>query len=330
MSDTTAIPPLQNCPTLSLVLPVLNEAECLKDLLPALHLYLQTHQITHEIIVVDDGGKDNLAQVISDFYAAHPEAHISLIKLSRNFGKEAALTAGLSASHGQAVICMDGDGQHPIELIMPMLEQWQQGYDMVIGVQTHRSHESLLIKKLKKIFYSHFHDISRIEIPAHAGDFRLMNRQVINALLALPERSRYMKGLYAWVGFKVITIDFEAHARIAGETKFKFINLVSLGLTGITSFSTKPLRWVSTIGIGISLCAIIYGTYLSIDTLLFGHPISGWTTLAAGMMFLSGIQLICLGVIAEYIGRIFEEAKQRPLYVIKETTSYNNQVATDL
>jgi polyisoprenyl-phosphate glycosyltransferase len=330
MNVATPLPLLQDSPELSLVIPVLNEAKCLEDLLPALHTYLQAHQITHEIILVDDGGTDNLAQVVADFYAIHQQTQISLINLSRNFGKEAALTAGLFATQGQTVICMDGDGQHPIELIMPMLERWRQGYDMVIGVQTHRSHEPLLMTKVKKIFYSHFQDIGRIEIPAHAGDFRLMSRQVVNALLALPERSRYMKGLYAWVGFKIITIEFEAHARIAGETKFKFKNLVSLGLTGITSFSTKPLRWVSMIGLGISFCAILYGCYLSINTLLFGHPISGWTTLAAGMMFLSGIQLICLGVIAEYIGRIFEEAKQRPLYVIRNTTSYNNKVATDL
>jgi glycosyltransferase involved in cell wall biosynthesis len=288
---------------------------------------LATCAVAWEIVVVDDGGNDYLAGTIDQFKRADVKRNVQLIKLSRNFGKEAALTAGLKASRGDAVICMDGDGQHPTQLIPRMLDQWRNGYAMVVGVQQARTNEKKWLVWAKKQFYRFLQSGERFLIPANAGDFRLMDRNVVNALLDLPERARYMKGLYAWLGFKTAFEPFDADARSAGVAKFRLRQLVDLAAVGVTSFSMKPLRMVSAIGVIVSILALGYGFYILIETLIFGNPVSGWATLASGIMLLSGIQFICLGVMAEYLGRIFEESKQRPLYIVEEKTDQSALVS---
>ena len=302
--------------SLSIVIPVLNEADAISLLLPNLAQTLSQCDIDWEIVVVDDGGSDQLEAVVTAFEKQDRHRNLQLIRLSRNFGKEAALTAGLHAARGDAVICMDGDGQHPPRLIPKMLEQWKLGYDMVIGTQQSRAAENKWLVWAKKKFYRFLQNGERFDIPANAGDFRLMDRRVVDALLQLPERTRFMKGLYAWLGFKTVIEPFDADARTAGSSKFRLRQLIELASLGITSFSMKPLRMVSGVGVLISILALGYGFYIIVETLIVGNSLSGWATLAAGIMLLSGIQLVCLGVIAEYLGRIFEEAKQRPLYIV--------------
>jgi glycosyltransferase involved in cell wall biosynthesis len=309
--------------SLSVVLPVLNEALSLTTLLPQLADTLAVSAVDWEIVIVDDGGSDNLPEVVERFEHRYGHCNVQLLRLSRNFGKEAALTAGLQAARGDAVLCMDGDGQHPVALVSKMLRLWQQGNDMVIGVQQSRRHESAALAWAKQRFYHFLQGDRRVAIPPNAGDFRLMDRRVVQALLQLPERTRYMKGLYAWLGFKTAAIEFQAHERLAGVTKFRLLQLLELATLGITSFSMRPLRMVSGAGAVISLCAVAYGLYIAAETLVIGNPVSGWATLASGIMLLSGIQLLCLGVIAEYLGKIFEESKQRPLYILDHSIDHS-------
>ncbi|MES2261671.1 MAG: glycosyltransferase family 2 protein [Pseudomonadota bacterium] len=309
--------------SVSVVIPVLNEAASVERLLPRLAETLTQCNVDWEIVVVNDGGSDHLEQVVAEFEQQAARCNIQLLKLSRNFGKEAALTAGLAAARGDAVICMDGDGQHPVQLLPVMIEHWQGGYDMVIGAQQSRASENLLIASMKKVFYRFLQSGERFTIPRNAGDFRLMDRRVVRALLQLPERTRFMKGLYAWLGFKTHILPFDADERTAGATKFRLRQLMELASLGITSFSMRPLRMVSALGALISMLALGYGLYIMAETLIVGNPLSGWATLASGIMLLSGIQLICLGVMAEYLGRIFEETKQRPLYILDEAIDHS-------
>jgi glycosyltransferase involved in cell wall biosynthesis len=323
MERKSCLPCAPQGKSVSVVIPVLNEAQSLAQLLPDIAQTLSCSGLRWEIVIVDDGGTDNLRDVVAAFERDGGPTNVQLLELSRNFGKEAALTAGLDAARGDAVVCMDGDGQHPHALLLDMIALWQRGNDMVIGVQKRRSSERKWLVNAKTVFYKFFHGTDRFEIPAHAGDFRLMDRRVVLALLNLPERTRYMKGLYAWIGFKTAMLPFNAAPRTDGDSKFHFSELFELALAGITSFSMKPLRLVSRVGVGISTAALIYGGYIVLETVLVGNRLSGWATLAAGMMLLSGIQLVCLGVIAEYLGRVFEETKQRPLYIVASRVDHS-------
>jgi glycosyltransferase involved in cell wall biosynthesis len=310
--------------SVSVVLPVLNEAASLATLLPRLADVLTQCGVEWEIVIVNDGGSDDLDAVVARFELHRRYCNLQLLRLSRNFGKEAALTAGLAAARGDAVIAMDGDGQHPVELIPVLIGQWRRDYDMVVAAQCGRANESRWLASAKQAFYRFLQRGERFCIPPNAGDFRLLDRRVVQVLLQLPERTRYMKGLYAWLGFKTCIVPFQAQARTAGVSKFQLRQLLDLAALGITSFSIKPLRMVSLVGALISLAALAYGLYIMAATLVVGNPVSGWATLASGIMLLSGIQLLCLGVIAEYIGRIFEESKQRPLYVLDESVDHSS------
>ncbi|QGZ38323.1 glycosyltransferase involved in cell wall biosynthesis [Pseudoduganella flava] len=322
--DLSSIPPETAAnASLSVVLPVLNEAPALATLLPALAQVLGPCGVAWEIVIVDDGSTDTLPQVVAAFERQHAGISMQVLHLSRNFGKEAALTAGLAAARGDAVVCMDGDGQHPPALLPTLVAHWRDGAQMVIAMQRSRAHEQRWTSCAKGLFYRLLQGGERFRIPAGAGDFRLMDRRVVQAMLQLSERARFMKGLYAWLGFRTVTVPYDAAPRCAGASKFPLCRLLELASLGITSFSMKPLRMVSAIGGAISLCAVGYGIYIAIDALVVGNPVSGWATLASGMMLLSGIQLLCLGVIAEYLGYIFEETKQRPLYVIDEVIDHS-------
>jgi glycosyltransferase involved in cell wall biosynthesis len=300
---------------ISAVLPAYDESEGLPIVIAALMPVLAATGFNYEIIVVDDGSADSTREVMLGLCARH--LCLRYLRLSRNFGKEAALSAGLKAASGDAVILMDSDGQHPPSLIPVMIEQWQQGFEAVAAVQETRT-DSWAKRLFKRAYYHLMEAGSHVVIAPDAGDFRLLDRKVVDAINALPERNRQMKGLFAWVGFRTAYVPFSAEARIAGQTKFTWGQLFRLAFTGLTSFTVVPLRLVSVSGMVISLTSLVYGFYLLFEHVVQGDHLPGWATLSVGMMFLSGVQLLALGVIGEYLGRTFEEAKQRPVFIVAE------------
>ncbi len=269
-----------------------------------------------ELIVVDDGSGDETAAVMQTLCAANPE--LVYLKLSRNFGKEPALMAGLDAAAGDAVILMDADGQHPVSLLTEMFQKWQQGADVVYAVRKTRDDQSGLQASLTGLFYKLVNFGNRVKIPANAGDFRLMDRKVVQALKSLPERNRFMKGLYAWVGFNSTAIDYQPLARADGKSNFGLRGSMSLAFTGILAFSIAPLRALTVTGLALSILALGYGAWVVGEYFISGIAVPGYATIVVGMMFFSGIQLLSIGVLAEYVGRIYEEVKQRPTYLISQ------------
>ncbi|MGZ5180912.1 MAG: glycosyltransferase family 2 protein [Ramlibacter sp.] len=302
-------------PSLSLVLPCRNEARNLETLLPLLLARLSKLADRWEIVMVDDGSTDDSAQVMRK-WSAHPG--FRAVQLSRNFGKEAALTAGLEHAQGQVIVSMDADLQHPPRLLEDMLAHWRQGADVVYAVRANRDDEGLVKRWGSRAFYRLLNAFEGFEVPPDGGDFRLMDRAVVDALLSLPERNRFMKGLYAWVGFKAVALPYVPGERAHGRSHFNLRRLLSLSLIGLTAFTTWPLRLATVIGILVALVALAYGGVLTVSYWLWGHPVSGWTTIVVGVALLLGIQMILLGIMGEYIGRIFEEVKARPLYVVKD------------
>lgn len=305
-----------NFSLISVVLPAFNEGEALQRLIPAIVDTLKNETI--EIIVVDDGSGDGTRNAILFLKSRWPM--LRYVRFSRNFGKEAALSAGLRVARGNAVIIMDADGQHPPALLKTFLERWRAGAEVVCAVQTARA-ETLLKRLAKRLYYRVMETGSSIVIPPDAGDFRLLSRNVVDAINAMPERKRFMKGLYAWVGFRTEMIPFAAAPRVAGTTKYGWMQLFKLGLTGVTAFTIAPLRIVSILGFFISASSFLFAIYLLLEFFLDGNQLPGWATLAVGMTFFSGLQLLALGFIAEYIAGMYEELKQRPLYIIAEDTA---------
>ncbi len=303
-------------PSISCVMPAYNEARNLAAVVPQVlaSLHLLTRDL--ELIVVDDGSRDDTPEVMHLLCAQHPG--LVYLRLSRNFGKEAALTAGIDATRGDVVVLMDADGQHPDTLVAAMLQKWREGSDVVYAVRKSRDDQSRLQASLTGLFYSLVNWGNRVQIPPHAGDFRLMDRKVVEALKSLPERNRFMKGLYAWVGFNSTAIDYEPLARADGVTRFGLRGAMSLALTGIVAFSTAPLRFLTLIGVLVSVLALGYGSWVVIEYFVWGIAVPGYATIVAGMMFFSGIQMLSMGVIAEYVGRIYEEVKNRPAYLISQ------------
>ncbi|NMM91479.1 glycosyltransferase [Rhodococcus sp. SRB_17] len=303
-------------PSISCVLPAYNEGQNLAQVVPQVLASLHALSPQVEVLVVDDGSRDDTAAVARALCAAHPG--VVLIELSRNFGKEAALTAGLDAARGEVVVLMDADGQHPAALLPQMLEKWQQGSDVVYAVRRTRDDQSPLHARLAHLFYRLVNWGSRVAIPADAGDFRWMDRKVVDALKALPERNRFMKGLYAWVGFQSTALDYLPLPRTQGHSSFGLRGAFSLALTGMVAFSSTPLRALSLLGLLLSMASLAYGLWVVLEYFWLGIEVPGYATLAAGMMFLSGIQLLSIGVLAEYVGRIYEEVKRRPSYLVSE------------
>lgn len=296
------------------VIPAYNEAVNLPELIDQLTGVLAATALSFEIVVVDDGSRDRTAEVMQTLCQCHPA--LVYLRLSRNFGKEAALTAGLEVAQGQVVVLLDADGQHPVTMIPDMLAQWRAGHEVVYAVRRSRSDQSTLHAGLVGVFYRLINWRSRFRIPAHAGDFRLMDRRVVDALNALPERNRFMKGLYAWVGFSSTAVEYDPLPRMGGQSHFKLGASFSLALTGMLSFSTAPLRLLSYMGLCLSAMAIGYGLWVVVEYFVWGIAVPGYATIVAGMMLLSGIQLLSIGVLAEYVGRIYDEVKRRPKYLI--------------
>ncbi len=301
--------------TVSCVLPAYNEAPSLHKLIPQLFELFAQQAGQLQLVVVDDGSTDATVQVFEQW--AKTPGFLG-IKLSRNFGKEAALTAGLNAATGDAVILMDADLQHPLTLLPQMLENWQAGIDVVYAVRQDRHDEGLTKRLGTSLLYRILNSSGRYKVPANAGDFRLLDRKVVTALLELPERNRFMKGLYSWVGFSSLGIPYTPSARQHGKTSFNFSRLVVMSFDAITSYTTIPLRMVSAFGFVIALFAFTYGGVIILAYFINGNEVSGWTTIVVALMFFSGIQLLSLGIVGEYIGRIFQEVKRRPLYVVEK------------
>ena len=312
-ADGDSRPRAARTPSISCVVPAYNEAQNLPRLLPMLRGQLQRLTDRWEILVVDDGSRDDTLAALQPFLDG---SGIVCLALSRNFGKEAALGAGLDHARGDVVVTLDADLQHPVELLEPMLRSWRDGVDMVYAVRADRSEESAFKRLGARVFYSLLKFGSSIDIPPHAGDFRLMDRCVVDALCALPERTRFMKGLYAWVGYRSHAIEFVPPPRTAGSSGFGLRALFSLAASGITAFSNLPLRLASGLGSLLAVMAIGYGVWVIIDHYLHGSDVAGWATIVVGLMFFSGVQLLFIGVLGEYLGRVYEEVKLRPRYIV--------------
>ncbi|WP_194842590.1 glycosyltransferase family 2 protein [Endozoicomonas sp. OPT23] len=311
---------------LSCVVPVFNEGPVISQFLEAMQEQLAQVTPDYEIIVIDDGSSDDTVSLV-EAYCCDPR--VKLIELSRNFGKETALTAGIDATSGDAVVLIDADFQHPLEMIPVFVDYWRQGYQMVYGVRQDRDGESFLKKKGAQFFYRIMHSSTGINVPAHAGDFRLMDRVVVDALKSMPERNRFMKGIYAWVGYKTIGLPFQVRERLAGESGWGLAKLTGLALSGITAFTTLPLRIVGAVGLLISIISFFYAFFIISKTLILGTPLPGWPTVIVAITFIGGIQLLSLWVLGEYVAGIFNEVKQRPRYLIQRTLGFKGKQDTD-
>ena len=305
----------ENKKLLSIVSPAYNEAENLGEFYLRVINATDNLNLEIEIIYINDGSQDSTIDIITK--QRQIDNRITIIDLSRNFGKEIALTAGLDYSSGDAVIVIDADLQDPPELIPKLVEKWREGYDVVNAKRIKRKGESLLKKVMSYIYYRLLFYLSDINVPRDTGDFRLLNKNALDALLKLREKHRYMKGLFVWVGFKQKEIEYEREARFKGKTKWGFFSLFNLAFDGLTSFSIMPLRLASTIGFLSALIGFFYGAVIVFKTLFFHEPVAGFTSLVVLVTFFGGIQLLSIGIIGEYIGRIFNETKNRPLYVVK-------------
>jgi polyisoprenyl-phosphate glycosyltransferase len=306
---------------ISIVVPMHNEEANIEAFFSRFSTLFQELNTSYEIVCVNDGSTDGTFESLKRQQEQDP--HIRLIDLSRNFGKEVALTAGLDYCTGAAVIPIDADLQDPPELIPEMIAKWREGYDVVYATRRSRQGESAFKKTTANLFYRLLRRISEIEIPRNTGDFRLMDRRVVDALKRMPERNRFMKGLFAWVGFNQTAIHYDRDPRIAGETSWNYIKLWRLAVDGITSFSATPLKVWSYLGLFLSLTALIYAAYLVVRVLLHGVDVPGYASMMVVILFMGGMQLITLGVMGEYLGRIFTEVKRRPLYLIKETRGFD-------
>jgi polyisoprenyl-phosphate glycosyltransferase len=305
-----------NPATLGVVIAAYNEAEALPGMHARLSGVLDTLGMPAQVVYVDDGSRDATWAVLSELAAIDPR--VRALRLSRNFGKELALTAGLDHVDADAVVVLDADGQDPPELLPEFVARWREGHDVVYGTRASRDGESWFKKATAAAFYRVMNRLSNTSVPADTGDFRLMSRRVVDALRGLRERQRFMKGLFAWVGYPSTSILYQREARIAGRSKFNYWRLWNFALEGITGFSTAPLRVATYVGLGTALVAFAYGAWIVAKTLLWSDPVRGFPTIMAVVLFLGGVQLMALGVIGEYLGRLYLEAKQRPLYLVQE------------
>lgn len=301
----------------TILIPCYNEEASLPALYEALHgLMEQNTGYEWEVLMVNDGSRDRTIDLIKQLRAK--DSRICYIDLSRNFGKENAMLAGFDYATGDAVVIMDADLQHPPSVIPEMLKKWEEGYDDVYGRRLTRGKESWLRKKLSMTYYSILQKTTRVEILQNVGDFRLLDRKCIEELKKLRETERYTKGMYCWIGFKKTAVDFETQDRVAGESSMSFKALISLAIDGITSFTTAPLRMSAVVGFVVSIVAFIYMCFVLFKTIFIGEDVQGYPTLVILILFIGGVQLISLGIIGEYLGKIFNETKNRPVYVIGE------------
>lgn len=302
--------------SLTIIVPVLNEARGIPLLERRLTRALESLGCSWDVIFIDDGSTDRTLSVIRELHARDPR--FKAVSLSRNFGKEIAVAAGLEAADGDGVVIMDADLQHPPESIAEFVARWIEGYDIVYGRRRDRETDTALVRWSSRVYYKLFQWLSGTELPDGAGDFRLLDRKAVDALNRIGERARFNKGLYAWIGFRSIGVPFDVHARQDGNSRWNPRKLLHFALDGIASFTTIPLRIWSYLGLLVSAFAFLYAIVFLVKTLLFGVDVPGFPTLIVSVMLLSGVQLISLGVIGEYLGRVYEEVKGRPLYIVGE------------
>ncbi|HYM32168.1 MAG TPA: glycosyltransferase family 2 protein [Candidatus Cybelea sp.] len=312
-------------PSLSIVVPMFNEAGNLDRLLDRLEATLQALVLDYEIVCVDDGSRDDTLVRVLGRRQRNPR--IKVLALSRNFGKEVALTAGIAHAAGAAVVAIDADLQHPPELIAELVARWREGYDVAYAVRRSRVTDSLGHRFGAKAFYWIFSHLAETKLPEGAGDFRLMDRRVVDALNRMPERARFMKGLFAWVGFKQIAVPFEPSAREDGASRWAFLRLWRFALDGLTSFSTLPLRIWFYVGVGLALPSLGFGVFELVRTIVQGIDVPGYASVFVAVVFLGGVQLLSLGIIGEYVGRIFAEVNERPLYLVRERFGFDDELS---
>jgi glycosyltransferase involved in cell wall biosynthesis len=308
----------RHMPTLTVVVAAFNEEAALPLLQPRIAATLDALRreqgVEGGVLYVDDGSRDGTWAAMQAIAAN--DSRVSLLRLSRNFGKELALTAGLDRVTDGAALILDADGQDPPELIPQFVAKWREGYDDVHGTRRVREGEGWLKRATAHAFYRLIGRLSKTPVPADTGDFRLLSPRALAALRELRERHRFMKGLFGWIGFNRVSIPYHRESRLAGRSKFGFWKLWNFALEGITSFSTAPLRVATYLGIATAFVAFVYGAWIIAKALLWGDPVAGWPTMMSVILFLGGVQLVALGLIGEYLGRLYEEAKQRPLYLV--------------
>ena len=308
--DTSSRP--QDRPLVSVVVPVFNEAEVIGAFYARATIALAS--VPYELVFVDDGSKDSSFHQLAEFAASDPR--VNVIKFSRNFGHQIAITAGIDHARGECVVVIDSDLQDPPEVILAMIERWRQGYDVVYGVRSDREGETAVKLITASLFYRLLDRVTNIRIPQNVGDFRLMSRRVVDQLKLLREKDRFVRGLVSWVGFKQTGVTYHRDRRFAGETKYPFRKMVKFALDGIASFSTLPLQIATWMGYAAATMAMLYLASVFVQKAL-GRTVDGWATIMVAVLFMGSVQLICLGILGEYLGRVFNEVKPRPMYIIE-------------
>jgi dolichol-phosphate mannosyltransferase len=302
-------------PSISVVVPCFNESKVVAECHNRLTGVMRNVAGGYEIVYVDDGSRDDTLNELRSIYAMDP--NVTVLELSRNFGHQSAVSAGLEAAQGEVIVIIDADLQDPPELIVPMLEKWREGYEVVYGVRETRAGESSFKLWTARFFYRLINSLSDVKIPADAGDFRLLDRKAVEAIKLMPERHRLLRGMCSWIGFRQYGLPYARAPRAAGNTKYPLRKMLSLALDGIASFSTVPLRFVSVIGFLAALLSLLGIIYALIVRLFTHHWVAGWAISFVGMLLLGGLQMMSLGVLGEYVGRIYSETKQRPLYLAR-------------
>ena len=311
-------------PTISVVAPAFNEEDVLNEFYRRVTAVLSNLGFIYEIVLVNDGSTDRTLALMHEIHQQDP--HVTIVDLSRNFGKEIALSAGLDHTKGDVVVVLDSDLQDPPELIPDMLEGWREGFDVVYGVRLKREGETWFKKASASAFYRLIQRVSKVRIPRNTGDFRLMTRRAILEMGRLREQHRFMKGLFAWIGFPSKPIYYSREARVAGATKWNYWNLLNLAIEGITSFSTAPLKVASYLGLCVACIALFFVAIVIWKTIMYGESVQGYPSMMVVILFLGGVQLLSVGVLGEYVGRIFNEVKMRPLYLVNRVLQSNIEV----
>jgi len=314
MNESAEVSPTDDSRVISIIVPAYNEEAVIPEFYRRVRKAIEQLPYDFRLIFVDDGSTDNTEEIISQLH--FEDESVELITLSRNFGKEIAVTAGLDHAKGDAVIIIDADLQDPPELIGSLIEKWCSGYDVVYARRLSRDGETFVKKLTARLFYKVVGLVSHVQIPPDAGDFRLLSRRAVDALLELRERHRFMKGLFAWIGYPQVAVPYHRDPRFAGNTKWNYWRLWNFALEGITSFSIAPLKLATYLGLGVAVFSFTFGAWMILDTLLRGNPVPGYPSLMVVVLFLGGVQLIALGIIGEYLGRMFDETKNRPLYLV--------------
>ncbi|HEY6909619.1 MAG TPA: glycosyltransferase family 2 protein [Myxococcales bacterium] len=314
-------------PVLSLVLPIFNEEAVIPELHARLQKFLPALGVATEVVFVDDGSRDRSLELLKKLSAAEPRYRV--LSFARNFGHQAAITAGLDQARGEAVVVMDADLQDPPEVVLEMVAKWREGFDVVYGRRRTREGETRLKLLTAKWFYRIFARLIPIEVPLDTGDFRLMSRRIVMVLRELRETHRFIRGLVAWLGFRQTAVLYDRPVRFAGETKFPFAKMLRFAIDGITSFSILPLRFATWLGMFISLCSVAVAIWAVVARFVFHATVPGWTTVIVMVSLLAAVQLIMTGILGEYIGRIYEQVKLRPLYVVSEKINCAEEAADD-